>query len=75
MMAVDVPPVVFDRMSMSSDWIGDDDKFKQVLSTGSPQISSYLHLIRERLRAIEKLILLFNIKDNRITLLNTVNHT
>ncbi|TIA92337.1 hypothetical protein E3P99_00678 [Wallemia hederae] len=48
MMAVDVPTVVFDRMAMSSDWIRDDDKFKQVLGAGSPHIASYLHLIRER---------------------------
>ena len=68
-MAVDVPTVVFDRMAMSSDWIRDDDKFKQVLGTGSPHIASYLHLIRERVRTIEKMTLLFNIKDNRIALL------
>ncbi|TIA73067.1 hypothetical protein E3P91_01642 [Wallemia ichthyophaga] len=50
MLAVDVPAVVFDRMAMNSDWIRDDDKFKQVLGAGSPHISSYLHLIRERVR-------------------------
>lgn len=69
MMAVDVPTVVFDRMAMSKDWIRDDDKFKQVLGAGSPHISSYLHLIRERVRMIEKLTLMFNIKDNRIALI------
>lgn len=72
MLAVDVPAVVFDRMAMNSDWIRDDDKFKQVLGAGSPHISSYLHLIRERVRDQKTQTsawLIFNIKDNRIALI------
>lgn len=72
-LTVDVPTVIFDKMSSTSEWIMDDEKFKNIILVTNPHQVSYVYLIRERIQSIQtKVIILFNIKDNRLTLLTTM---
>ncbi|KAF8625130.1 hypothetical protein AX15_005537 [Amanita polypyramis BW_CC] len=74
-LAVDVPPMVFDAMAryQTGSWIADEEVWKMVLNTFPPQSSAYAQQIREaaaRRRAEgHRFLILFAVRDERVQLL------
>jgi len=73
MLAVDVPPAVFEAMTRSSSWITDEEAWKVVLNTLPPQSSAYAQQIRDaasRRRAeSHRFLILFAVREERAQLL------
>lgn len=73
---IDVGSTVFDSMVKSSSWLHDEDAWKPI-SAGFPSqhhSSSYPQQIREAVLKKKaegaKFVMLFNVKDDRVQLLN-----
>ncbi|KAH9923827.1 uncharacterized protein B0H18DRAFT_1013542 [Fomitopsis serialis] len=71
--AVDLPASVFDELSKNASWVTDEEAWKAIAVTLPAQYGAYAHQIRDavsRKKADgQKYILLFAVKDERISLL------
>jgi len=72
-LAVDVPPPVFDAMTRSGSWITDEEAWKTVLSASPAQNTAYAQHIREaaakRRTEGHRFLILFAVREERIQLL------
>lgn len=73
MLAIDVPPPVFDAITRNSAWVTDDDVWRPISSAFPTQQSAYANQVREAVakrKADHQFILLFAIREERVQLLS-----
>lgn len=74
MLAVDVPPAVFELMAKNEQWLTDDEAWKGITSGFHAQHIGYANQIREsairRKAEGASFLLLFAVKEEKVALLN-----
>ena len=72
-LAVDLPPSAFEELSKNATWITDEEAWKAILAPLSAQYVAYANQIREAISRKkadgQKYLLLFSVKDERVSLL------
>ena len=73
---VDVSPTVFEEMSKNTDWVSDEDAWKNLLAAFPTSHVSYAHQVRDSVikRKMEgaKFIALYAVREERASLLHFV---
>lgn len=75
MIAVDIPPVVFDAIARSDAWVTDDDAWRAILSLVPSHQIAYALQVRDavakrRDEGGSEFVMLYAVKEERIALLN-----
>jgi translation initiation factor 2-alpha kinase 4 len=72
-LAIDVPPPVFEAITKSSTWVTDDEVWRPISSAFPTQQSAYAQHVREAVakrKADHHFILLFAVREERAQLLS-----
>ncbi|KAG6888787.1 hypothetical protein C0992_007517 [Termitomyces sp. T32_za158] len=77
-LAVDVPPAVFEDMTGNSTWIIEEESWKSIISMFPNSQTAYAHQVREAIlkRRAEghRFMLLFAVREERVQLLNLTHN-
>lgn len=73
MLALDVPPAVFDAMAKGDQWVTDDDAWRPIATGFPPQHAAYAALVREAASRRKsdgfEFVQLFAVREERVALL------
>ncbi|THH07415.1 hypothetical protein EW145_g3399 [Phellinidium pouzarii] len=74
MLAIDVPPGVFDALARSDAWVTDDDAWRSILPGFPTQHTTYASQIRDAVARRKndgaEFLILFAVKEERVALLS-----